>query len=101
MREAVFTPVALEEGIEDELFFELRGYPEVAEGEQGTAILERLASMSAAYGTRLEIRDGRAHWSAERTGGVLRSAEPLPPDRDANATPDAPSLSVLGRNYPR
>ena len=101
VQEAVFTPVALEEGIEDELFFELRGYPEVAEGEQGTAILERLASMSAAYGTRLEIRDGRAHWSAERTGGVLRSAEPLPPDRDANATLDAPTLSVLGRIYPR
>ncbi len=66
VREAVFTPVALNEGIEDELFFELRGYPEVAEGEQGTAIVERFASMSAAFGTRLEVRDGRAQWSESR-----------------------------------
>ena len=75
VREVVFTPLALDEGVDDELFFELRGYPEVAGGEQGAAILERFASMSAAHGTRLEIRDGRAHWRAERPGGVLRSAE--------------------------
>ena len=69
VREAVFTPLALDEGVDDELFFELRGYPEVAGGEQGTAILERLSSMSATYGTQLEIRDGRAYWRPERLTG--------------------------------
>lgn len=74
VREAVFTPVELDEGTPDEFFFEMRGYPEVAEGAAGAAILERLAEMSAAYGTTLEIRDGTARWQAARPGGVLRTA---------------------------
>lgn len=65
VREAAFVPVVLNEGTPGELFFETRGYPEVAEGDAGAAILERLAALSAEYGTRLEIRDGRAHWRAE------------------------------------
>ena len=62
VREALFTPLALDEGADDELFFELRGYPEVAGTGQGASILERLAEMSAAYGTVLDLRDGRARW---------------------------------------
>jgi len=65
VREATFTPVALDEGTEDEFFLELRGYPEVAEGEQGAAILRRFVDMSAAYGTPLEIRGGLGHWRRE------------------------------------
>jgi len=63
--EAAFVPVVLNEGTPGELFFETRGYPEVADGDVGSAILERLAELSAEYGTGLEIRDGRAHWRAE------------------------------------
>ena len=73
VQEAVFTPVVLDEGTPDEFFLEMRGYPEVAEGEAGAAILERLAEMSAAYGTPLEVREGRAYWRSERLGGVLRT----------------------------
>jgi len=65
VRAAAFVPVVLNEGTPGELFFETRGYPEVADGDAGSAILERLAELSAEYGTRLEIEDGRAHWRAE------------------------------------
>ena len=74
VHEAVFTPVVLDEGTPGELFFETRGYPEVAEGEAADGILRRLAEMSAEYGTVLEVRDGRAYWRSERPGGVLRTA---------------------------
>ena len=74
VHEAVFTPVVLDEGVADEFFLEMRGYPEVAEGEAGAAILERLAAMSAAYGTALEVDGGTARWRAGRPGGVLRTA---------------------------
>jgi len=65
VRAAAFVPVVFNEGTPGELFFETRGYPEVADGDAGSAILERLAELSAEYGTRLEIEDGRAHWRAE------------------------------------
>ena len=64
VRDAAFTPIVLDEGAEGEFFFERRGYPEVAEGEIAESILERLVALSADYGTRLEMRDGRAHWTA-------------------------------------
>ena len=62
VREAVFTPIVLDEGTDDEFFFELRGYPEVAEGDQGTSIVRRLAALSTVYGTELDVRGGRAFW---------------------------------------
>lgn len=62
VREAAFVPVVLNEGTPGELFFETRGYPEVADGDVGSAILERLAGLSAELGTRLELSDGQAHW---------------------------------------
>ena len=62
VREATLVPIVLNEGTPGELFFETRGYPEVAEGDAGSEILERLARLSAEYGTKLEIEDGRAHW---------------------------------------
>lgn len=62
VRQAVFTPIVLDEGTDDEFFFELRGYPEVAEGDQRAPILRRLAALSAAYGTELDVRGGRAYW---------------------------------------
>ncbi|GEM_PF-916659 len=74
VRGATFTPVTLDEGTAGDLFLETRGYPEVAAGDAADQILGRLARMSAAYGTTLELRDGRAHWQAERSGGVLRTA---------------------------
>ena len=43
--------------------FETRGYPEVAEGELGQAILSRLIDLSITYGTTIELRDGRAKLS--------------------------------------
>lgn len=64
VRAAGFTPVVLDEGTPGELFFETRGYPEVAEGEVADGILRRLAEMSDAYGTPLDVRDGRAWWTA-------------------------------------
>jgi len=68
VREAAFVPVVLNEGTPGDLFFETRGYPEVADGDAGSAILERLAELSAENGTKLEVRDGRAHWRAESPG---------------------------------
>ena len=62
--EAAFTPILLDEGSEGEFFLERRGYPEVATGDLGQSILERLAALSADYGTRLDVRDGRARWTA-------------------------------------
>lgn len=72
VREATFVPIVLDEGTPGDLFFETRGYPEVAAadrgagdlGDPGAAILERLAEMSAAYGTTLEIRESQAFWPA-------------------------------------
>ena len=64
VREATFTPIVLDEGSEGEFFLERRGYPEMAEGDLGQSILGRLAELSASYGTRLDIRDGQARWTA-------------------------------------
>ena len=58
--EVTFTPVALDPGTEGPLFFETRGYPEVAVGAVGESILSRLLDLSAAYGTSLELVDGKA-----------------------------------------
>ena len=59
------TPIALDRGVPGELFFEKRGYPEVAQAERGARILERLSELSSALGTKLSIRDGRAHVDLE------------------------------------
>lgn len=40
--------------------FETRGYPEVAEGELGQAILSRLIDLSIPYGTTMELVEGSA-----------------------------------------
>lgn len=72
VQDATFTPVVLDEGSEGEFFLERRGYPEVETGEVAASILARLAELSAEYGTELEIRDGRAHWTA-RSGEHLTS----------------------------
>lgn len=61
--EVTFTPVVLDEGTEGPTFLETRGYPEVAEGELGQAILSRLIDLSIPYGTTIELRDGRAKLS--------------------------------------
>jgi poly-gamma-glutamate synthesis protein (capsule biosynthesis protein) len=58
--EVSFTPVVLDEGMEGPTFFETRGYPEVAAGPLGQAILSRLIEMSNAYGTAIELVDGSA-----------------------------------------
>jgi poly-gamma-glutamate synthesis protein (capsule biosynthesis protein) len=58
--EVTFTPVVLDRGSEGPLFFETRGYPEVAEGEAGEFILARLIELSVPYGTALELVDGTA-----------------------------------------
>lgn len=68
VREAVFTPVVLDEGEPGDLFFETRGYPEVARGQLGASILRRLAELSAGYGTLLDIGEGRARWTASGEG---------------------------------
>lgn len=62
--EVTFTPVVLDEGTEGPSFLETRGYPEVAEGELGQAILSRLIDLSVPYGTTIKLgRDGRAKLS--------------------------------------
>lgn len=58
--EVTFTPVVLDEGTEGPSFLETRGYPEVAEGELGQAILSRLIDLSVPYGTMIKLGDGRA-----------------------------------------
>ena len=58
--EVTFTPVVLDKGPEGPSFLETRGYPEVAEGELGQAILRRLLDLSIPYGTTIELVDGRA-----------------------------------------
>jgi poly-gamma-glutamate synthesis protein (capsule biosynthesis protein) len=63
MDEVTFTPVVLDKGTEGPLFLETRGYPEVAEGELGQAILSRLIDLSIPYGTTIELGDGRAKLS--------------------------------------
>jgi len=64
VREAAFTPILLDEGSAGDFFLERRGYPEVASGETAESVLTRLAELSAARGTELEIRDGRALWTS-------------------------------------
>lgn len=55
------TPVALNEsGVTGEKFLPTRGLPSPATGPHAAAILARLAEMSAAFGTRVEIKDGIA-----------------------------------------
>ncbi|MDE2660959.1 MAG: CapA family protein [Acidobacteriota bacterium] len=54
------TPIALDQGVPGEFFFEKRGYPEVAQPERGRGILQRLAELSSALGTTLALRDGQA-----------------------------------------
>ena len=92
VREATFTPVTLDEGTPGDLFFETRGYPEVAAGDAAEGILARLARMSAAYGTTLELRDGQAHWRAERPGGALRTAADFIETVEGVQDPDSDGL---------
>ncbi|MDE0248412.1 MAG: CapA family protein [Gammaproteobacteria bacterium] len=56
----VFTPIVLDPGEPGPLFFERRGFPEVAGGELGQSILQRLVDRSEPYGTALELEQGRA-----------------------------------------
>ena len=58
--EVTFTPVVLDEGTEGPGFLETRGYPELAEGELGLAILGRLIDLSSPYGTMIALGDGSA-----------------------------------------
>ncbi len=58
--EVTITPVVLNEGTEGPSVLVTRGYPEVAEGELGQAILRRLIDLSVPYGTTIELGDGRA-----------------------------------------
>lgn len=58
--EVTFTPVVLDEGTEGPSFLETRGYPQVAEGELGQAILSRLIDFSSPYGTIIQLGDGSA-----------------------------------------
>lgn len=62
VQNVTLTPIVLDEGSAGEFFLERRGYPEVASGETAESVLTRLAELSAAHGTELEIRDGRALW---------------------------------------
>ena len=64
VRDAAFTPIVLDEGSDGEFFLERRGYPEAASDETAESVLTRLAELSAARGTELEIRDGRALWAS-------------------------------------
>ncbi len=56
-----FTPVQMNDtglgGVSD---METRGMPDIAAGEAGAKILERLAAISAPYGTKMRITNGRA-----------------------------------------
>lgn len=53
-------PLRLTEGIPGESYLATRGRPELAAGDQATAILQRIEQLSAPYGTRLTLGDGRA-----------------------------------------
>lgn len=60
VREVTFTPIVLDPGSEGPRFLETRGYPEVATGSSGEAILTRLRDLSAAYGTILDLTETSA-----------------------------------------
>ena len=60
IRDVIFTPIALDPGTPGPLFFETRGYPEVPEDDVGESILYRLAELSAAYETSIEVQGGVA-----------------------------------------
>ncbi len=61
MESMTLHPVRLTEGIEGESFFATRGRPQLATGEQGAAILKRLAKLSEPYGTQFQFdSQGRA-----------------------------------------
>lgn len=60
LEEVKFTPLVLDEGTAGPNFLETRGYPEVAEGELGQAILQRLSELSLPYGTMIELVGGHA-----------------------------------------
>jgi poly-gamma-glutamate capsule biosynthesis protein CapA/YwtB (metallophosphatase superfamily) len=60
VEEVTFTPLVLDEGTEGPRLFETRGYPEVAGGELGQAILSRVMDLSVPYGTTIELEDGSA-----------------------------------------
>ncbi len=57
----VFTPVQMNDtglgGVRD---METRGMPDIATGETAAGILERMAALSAPYGTKMKIANGRA-----------------------------------------
>jgi poly-gamma-glutamate synthesis protein (capsule biosynthesis protein) len=55
-----FTPISIDEGSDGSDFLQTRGLPEVAVGEDAVAILQRLSSLSAPYGTRFELSEGKA-----------------------------------------
>jgi poly-gamma-glutamate capsule biosynthesis protein CapA/YwtB (metallophosphatase superfamily) len=77
VRDATFTPIALnEQGTEGDLFFETRGVPEVARGELGASILERLVDLSRPFGTAIEVRDGKAHW--RRSAEAAQASRSMP-----------------------
>jgi hypothetical protein len=52
------TPIVMGQGMPGPTFLEGRGFPELASADTARRILERLATMSAAEGTTLGIRDG-------------------------------------------
>lgn len=66
VREVVFTPIELNQGTEGPLFFETRGYPEVAGSSVGESIINRIVDLSAVYGTSFELADGKAILQIQR-----------------------------------
>jgi poly-gamma-glutamate synthesis protein (capsule biosynthesis protein) len=67
VEEVEFTPIAIDEGSDGPDFLELRGFPEVAAGAQANSILLRLSTLSAAYGTRFDLSDGKARLRLDRS----------------------------------
>lgn len=56
-----FTPVQMNDtGLGGATDMETRGMPDIVTGDAGIRILERLASISAPYGTKMRIANGRA-----------------------------------------